>query len=373
MLRPGEANAATLFGRVIEVNSGDVITIFNLNRPVRIKLLGVDAPEVDQPFGEVAKKHLSDLVYDRSVVVEYSGIAADSSLRGRVLLNNSDIGAQMIRDGAAWFDPNNQERLSPMDREVYRHSEQAARNERRGLWQAENPVAPWEFVKAEAFKNDPVARLDAVLPRPKKRGPGAELTNLSLIGSRNESPRATGGNEPMVRWSRAGSGKWIRLRPAGEKFSALVPENGEQMMMPDKIDPSIEYPVYNGQDEMSRYALAWLNLPANGESDQAAIHSIVKDAMAGFGEDYRQAGSRRGMNVGFSCELENEKDVSINGFAAREFDLKSCTVPAKVKIFTRLMGKQRKAYVAIAFYMEESPNVNRFIDSFVIDRQTGKR
>ena len=37
--------ASTLFGRVIEVNDGDVITVFNLNRPVRIKLLAVDAPE----------------------------------------------------------------------------------------------------------------------------------------------------------------------------------------------------------------------------------------------------------------------------------------------------------------------------------------
>ena len=37
--------AASLFGKVIEVNSGDVITISNLNRPVRVRLLGVDAPE----------------------------------------------------------------------------------------------------------------------------------------------------------------------------------------------------------------------------------------------------------------------------------------------------------------------------------------
>ena len=29
-------DAASLFGKVIEVNSGDVITIFNLNRPVRV-------------------------------------------------------------------------------------------------------------------------------------------------------------------------------------------------------------------------------------------------------------------------------------------------------------------------------------------------
>ena len=113
-----EIRAASLVGKVIEVSSGDVITIFNLNRPVRIKLLGVDAPEMDQPFGDVAKKHLADLVYDKSVLVEFSGIAADHNVAGRVLLNHADIGAQMIRDGAACVDPNSLNRLSLAEREV---------------------------------------------------------------------------------------------------------------------------------------------------------------------------------------------------------------------------------------------------------------
>ena len=64
-----DIRAASLSGKVIEVNSGDVITVFNLNRPVRVKLLGVDAPEMDQAFGDVARKHLSDLVNDKSVSV----------------------------------------------------------------------------------------------------------------------------------------------------------------------------------------------------------------------------------------------------------------------------------------------------------------
>lgn len=361
-----DANASTLFGKVIEVSSGDTITIFNLNRPVRVRLLGIDAPEMNQAFGDVSRRHLSDLVFDKPVLVDYSGIAADGSLTGRVLLNSIDIGAQMIRDGAAWVDPNNQDRLSSSDREVYQLSQQAARSERRGLWQAENPVAPWEFLKVEVFKKDPVARLDALFPKARTSGPVPELTNLSLMGSRTESRRAPAGDEAMVRWHRTKSSAWVVLRPANEKFTALVPQDGEQLMMPDKVDPLIEYPVYNGQDGMSRYAVGWMNLPTNGESDEAAIRGIARNAMDGFGETYKEAGVRRGMNVGFSCDLENEKNVSMNGFSGSEFDLKSCTVPVKLKIYTRLMGKQRKAYVAIAFYMEESPNVDRFINSFVI-------
>src|SRR5215216_7464331 len=93
-----DVSAASLFGKVIDVNSGDVITIFNLNRPVRVRLLGVDAPELDQTFGDVAKKHLADLVYDKSVLVEYSGIDGDHSVNGRVTIEGIDIGVQMIRD-----------------------------------------------------------------------------------------------------------------------------------------------------------------------------------------------------------------------------------------------------------------------------------
>ena len=176
----GSVEASTLVGQVTEINGGDVITVFNLNRPVRIKLLAVDAPEDDQAFGDVAKKHLSDLVYEKSVVVEYWGIAADGSLVGRVMLNNVDIGAQMIRDGAAWFDPNNQGRLSVADRAIYQQSELAARSERRGLWQAEAPVAPWEFVKARALRLDTVSSLNSVLPTAKSRAnrPTPELTSV---------------------------------------------------------------------------------------------------------------------------------------------------------------------------------------------------
>jgi micrococcal nuclease len=163
-ISPAGVEAASIVGKVIEVNSGDVITIFNLNRPVRVRLLGVDAPEMDQAFGDIAKKHLADLVYDKSVLVEYAGISNDHSLNGRVLLEGADVGAQMIRDGAAWVDPSNQHRLSATDREVYQQSEVAAHNERRGLWQQENPVAPWEFVRALALRSHPVASLNTVSP-----------------------------------------------------------------------------------------------------------------------------------------------------------------------------------------------------------------
>src|SRR6185295_15319675 len=255
-----QVNASSLFGKVIEVNSGDMITIFNLNRPVRVRLLGVDAPEMDQAFGDVAKKHLADLIYNKSVLVEYAGISGDHSLNGRVLLEGADVGAQMIRDGAAWVDPSTQHRLSETDREVYQQSEEAARGERRGLWQQENPIAPWEFVKAIALRAKPAATSSAApVTKPAPDRPVPELTNLTLMASRlAAAPAATrsGGIADLPGFlAPVNGGNWHVLRPARERFSVLVPEEGETQDLPFHEGMGHNYRARDGR---AAFVVTWL-------------------------------------------------------------------------------------------------------------------
>ncbi len=118
-----EVRAASFYGKVVEIKEGDLITVSNQNRPVKVRLLGIDAPEPGQPFADIAKQHLKDLVIDKMVIVEYSSLGAHSSVVGKVILDRVDICAQMVRDGAAWFDINNNSRLSEMERQVYAQSE----------------------------------------------------------------------------------------------------------------------------------------------------------------------------------------------------------------------------------------------------------
>ena len=363
-----DVQAASLFGKVIEVNSGDVLTVFNLNRPVRVKLLGVDAPEMNQLFGDVAKKHLADLVLNKSVLVEYSGIAADSSLTGRVLLDNADIGAQMIRDGAAWFDTNTN-RLSGTDRDVYQQSEQAARNERRGLWQQESPVAPWEFVRDEALRRSPAMSLKSILPeaKPAPKRPVPELTNLTLMtagiaAAQPPSPSVTNPNMTLAAPGPTG-GKWRLLRPAGANFSALVPEDGKHTAVPGPVGESN---VYVGRDGWSVYAITWVTAPSMGETDKDAISVSLDLFIKGVGQGFQNRGESVGRPTTFECELQNEKNISQGGYTGSEFDLSSCTVPARARVFTRVVDDQRQMYLAAVFYMQEDENVTRFIKSFTI-------
>ena len=359
-------NAASLYGKVIEVNSGDVITISNLNRPVRVKLLGVDAPEMDQAFGDVARKHLADLIYNKSVLVEYAGISGDHSLNGRVLLEGADVGAQMIRDGAAWVDPGNEHRLSETDREVYEQSELAARLEGRGLWQQDNPVPPWEFAKEAALRRNPAAALSTIAPSrtPAPDRPTPELNSLTLMASRiaaaaPASTRNVDGVLPPVN-----GGTWHVLRPARESFSVLVPEEGEQATIPIPAgDRMIDAHAYRGRDGRSAFSVSWFAGPTYGEPDVVAIKASLSSLLKGFGDAFE----RRHPGQRFSCELQNEKDISRGGFAGLEFDLTSCTIPAKARVFTKVTGSgDRQMYLATVFYMDQDDNVSRFLNSFTI-------
>lgn len=372
-LSPINVHAASLFGKVVEVNSGDMITIFNLNRPVRVRLLGVDAPEMNQPFGDVAKKHLTDLLMDKSVLVEYSGIAADSSLTGRVLLNDTDIGAQMIRDGAAWFDVN-ANRLSATDRDVYQQSELAARNERRGLWQDEHPTAPWEFVKAAELRVKPAASLKSSVPEstaaPKQR-PFSELTNLTLM-TRNVTaapsppPTTTSLDTSWTPGSRSANWRW--LRPTGANFSAFVPDDGKQTVIPVPGGPdgTIENNVYIGRDGWSVFAIMWMNGPTLGETDKDVISVTLENFMRGVGQGFQTGAEAVGRPATFNCELQNEKNISQSGYTGSEFNLSSCTVPARARAFTKVVDDQRHLYLAVVFYMKEDENVTRFMKSFTV-------
>ena len=361
------ARASSIYGKVIEVNSGDVITIVNLNRPVRVKLLGVDAPELNQAFGDVAKKHLTDLVFEKSVMVEYAGIAADHSLTGRVLLNDSDIGAQMIRDGAAWFDPGNGTRLSADEREVYQQSEQAARSEKRGLWQQENPVAPWEFVKAEAMRRTPAPSVKETVAetKPKRIGPLPELTNLTMMAVR-ASAAAAPPSESFSDWGRAATRKsWSRFQPPGESFSVEIPEGGEHMET--SAAEADQLGGYRVRDGWAAYALSWGKDPTFGESDDAVFERSVAKLTRAAVESYDDRPGEKNLR----CQHPAQKNVSQNGYAGIDVDLNSCKIPIRIRMYTKIVDGQRVFYLGTVMYGEgETENATRFMNSFRIGSAT---
>jgi len=140
------ANAETITGRVVGVADGDTITVLDARQVQhKIRLAGIDAPEKKQPFGNRSKESLSQLAFGKTVDVETSKRDRYGRQIGKVLVNGQDVNLLQVERGMAWFYRQYQREQSPNDRGLYEAAEDAAKANKRGLWQDSAPVAPWEF------------------------------------------------------------------------------------------------------------------------------------------------------------------------------------------------------------------------------------
>src|SRR5207302_896356 len=76
------AVGATLQAKVIDVTSGNVLVVTNINRSLKIRLKAVAPPEVGQPFSDIAREHLKALVFDKAVAVEGLEVSEVRANRG---------------------------------------------------------------------------------------------------------------------------------------------------------------------------------------------------------------------------------------------------------------------------------------------------
>jgi endonuclease YncB( thermonuclease family) len=143
---PGSPNTnqvpdAGMSGRVARVTDGDT---FRLDSPgveqQIIRLYGVDAPERDQPYGSEASRALASRIDGRQVTVTVEDVDQYGRLVGTVYVDGANVNLALIEEGAAWWYEYYAE-----DERALELAEQAAREQRRGLWAARDPVAPWDW------------------------------------------------------------------------------------------------------------------------------------------------------------------------------------------------------------------------------------
>ena len=71
MVASTHAGTHQIEGRIVGVHDGDTITLLDAdNRQHKIRLDGIDAPELGQPFGRASKQHLAELLANREAVAE---------------------------------------------------------------------------------------------------------------------------------------------------------------------------------------------------------------------------------------------------------------------------------------------------------------
>jgi endonuclease YncB( thermonuclease family) len=140
------AVANTLQGRVVGVSDGDTVTVLDAdNKPHKIRLSGIDAPEKEQAYGQKSKESLSELVFGKSVDVEWRKQDRYGRTVGKIMLGGVDICLEQLKRGMAWHYKQYQQEQTAQDRLSYAESETLARSMGTGLWQDAEPVEPSVF------------------------------------------------------------------------------------------------------------------------------------------------------------------------------------------------------------------------------------
>ena len=133
-------------GRVVGVSDGDSITVLDsAKRQHKVRLAGIDAPELKQAFGQASKRSLSALVFGKTVAVGTEKRDRYNRQIGKVLVEGRDANLAQVEAGFAWHYKQYAAEQSAIDQILYGEAEADARSSHRGLWQDRNPQAPWEY------------------------------------------------------------------------------------------------------------------------------------------------------------------------------------------------------------------------------------
>jgi endonuclease YncB( thermonuclease family) len=117
------------------------------SKKTRVRIKGIDAPELNQPYGIRAREELKKLISGQKILLteittdHYDRVLARPMLINTNLTENEkDIALILISKGAAWSDHE-----TSHIKQMYRNAQQKAQSSKLGLWGNANPESPHNY------------------------------------------------------------------------------------------------------------------------------------------------------------------------------------------------------------------------------------
>tara|TARA_X000000368_G_scaffold393802_1_gene359816 strand:+ start:158 stop:664 length:507 start_codon:yes stop_codon:yes gene_type:complete len=141
--------------QVVRVIDGDTIQVKdNLGHKFKIRLLGIDTPEIKQAFGKESSDYLKSIVTGKKILIiskpdNDKPYTLDFYKRvlAKVILNGKDINLEMVKKGMAWHYKKYKNNQPFDDQQSYNYAESEARKKNIGLWVEKDPLPPWSWRK----------------------------------------------------------------------------------------------------------------------------------------------------------------------------------------------------------------------------------
>ena len=143
------SHAETIAGKVVDVASGNALTVLSGKGQQRVRLAGVDAPEKGQPYASRSWQNLMQMAYGKEATLECRKADRGERKVCKVKVqplscpacgHTLDVGLAQIVAGAAWWHRKYASEQSEEDRGRYESEELEACRRRRGLWALPDPT-----------------------------------------------------------------------------------------------------------------------------------------------------------------------------------------------------------------------------------------
>jgi len=143
--------AETFKASVIAVFDGDTLLVLRGAQKIKVRLLAIDAPEKEQPYGKRSRRALCQLVCKREVQIETQAVDQYQRLLGILYADGLNVNQEQVRRGMAW------EYSHYHSDRTFLELQREARLARRGLWQDDAPQAPWQWRKSHPWQSKSVS------------------------------------------------------------------------------------------------------------------------------------------------------------------------------------------------------------------------
>lgn len=131
------AGQDVMTGKCVKVVDGDTLIIECEKSRRTVNIEGIDAPELDQPWGKEVRSFVRDMVRGEDVEVEIIENGGDAVV-ARVTVNGVDLSEMLVSRGLAWVPEGSTDAdLIGMHNKV--------KESPCGLWTDPDAVPPWEF------------------------------------------------------------------------------------------------------------------------------------------------------------------------------------------------------------------------------------
>ena len=129
-------------GKCVKVVDGDTLIVECDKAKRTVEIDGIDAPELDQPWGKETRTFVKQMVGGEKVEIEV--LEGDGDVvRARVRVNGIDMSEMLVGRGLAWVSEDGG------DADLVDLGERAKKTPC-GLWTDADPQAPWDFREARS-------------------------------------------------------------------------------------------------------------------------------------------------------------------------------------------------------------------------------